>query len=39
MVERVKDLTNGEGADVVIECAEADEAVRESLDCVRGEAE
>jgi len=35
VVERVKELTNGEGADVVIECAGADEAVRQSLDCVR----
>ncbi len=35
VVERVKELTNGEGADVVIECAGAEEAVRHSLDCVR----
>jgi len=35
VVERVKELTSGEGADVVIECAGADEAVRQSLDCVR----
>jgi L-iditol 2-dehydrogenase len=35
VVERVKKLTNGDGADVVIECAGAEEAVRHSLDCVR----
>jgi len=35
VVKRVKELTGGSGADVVIECAGAEEAVRQSLDCVR----
>lgn len=35
VVKRVKELTEGVGADVVIECAGAEEAVRQSLDCVR----
>ena len=35
VVERVKEITSGNGADMVIECAGAEEAVRQSLDCVR----
>jgi len=35
VVERVKKLTDGAGADVVIECAGAEEAVQQALDCVR----
>lgn len=35
VVKRVRELTSGTGADVVIECAGAEEAVRQSLDCVR----
>ena len=35
VVKRVKELTGGTGADVVIECAGAEEAVQQSLDCVR----
>lgn len=35
VVEQVKKLTGGNGADVVIECAGADEAVINSLACVR----
>ena len=35
VVKRIKELTGGTGADVVIECAGAEEAVRQSLDCVR----
>lgn len=35
VVEQVKELTGGNGADVVIECAGADEAVKSSLACVR----
>lgn len=35
VVQRVKELTGGAGVDVVIECAGAEEAVRQSLDCVR----
>lgn len=35
VVNRVKELTGGTGADVVIECAGAEEAVQQSLDCVR----
>ncbi len=35
VVKRVKEITGGTGADVVIECAGAEEAVRQSLDCVR----
>jgi L-iditol 2-dehydrogenase len=35
MVKQVRELTGGIGADVVIECAGAEEAVQQSLDCVR----
>ncbi len=35
VVERVKKLTNGAGADVVVECAGAEEAVQQALACVR----
>lgn len=35
VVDRVKELTGGEGADVVIECAGAQAAVQQSLDCVK----
>lgn len=35
MVERVMELTGGVGADIVIECAGSEEAVQQSLDCVR----
>jgi L-iditol 2-dehydrogenase len=35
VVQRIKDLTGGAGADVVIESAGAPEAVQMSLDCVR----
>ena len=34
-VQRVKELTDGAGADVVIECAGTEKAVQQSLDCVR----
>lgn len=35
VVEQVKALTNGEGADVVIECAGTPGAVQDALNCVR----
>lgn len=35
VTERVKDLTDGVGGDVVFECAGAPEAVQQALDCVR----
>jgi threonine dehydrogenase-like Zn-dependent dehydrogenase len=35
VVERVKEITHGAGADVVIECAGSQQAVQQSLDCVR----
>jgi threonine dehydrogenase-like Zn-dependent dehydrogenase len=35
VVEKVRELTNGEGADVVFECAGAEESVRQSLECVK----
>ena len=35
VVERIKELTSGVGADVVIECAGTEQAVQQSLDCVR----
>jgi len=35
VVERIKELTGGYGAHVVIECAGSNEAVQKALDCVR----
>jgi L-iditol 2-dehydrogenase len=35
VVKRVKELTDGNGADVVFEVAGAEESTRQSLDCVR----
>jgi L-iditol 2-dehydrogenase len=35
VVKRVRELTGGAGAEVVIECAGAEEAVQQSLGCVR----
>lgn len=35
VVKRVRELTENLGADVVIECAGTEEAVRQSVDCVR----
>jgi len=35
VVEQIRDITGGMGADVVFECAGAEQAVEHSMDCVR----